>query len=365
MYRIKNLSPIPVGLDPTSNIYLRVLRSNISTINGTTSNTASLDYSGYDKSENKGLIRNLAYGCCGYCGIRANGSNTVEVEHYRPKNELKIRKHEFILHKKSNYTISLTTKMASTFGYYRWGNHYMNLLPACGGCNRGVGNAGVYVDNTLKYNTPYGKRNNFPVRYKKIGGKRKEYRDNTKEIVNISSEIPLLFNPYLDNPRKLFSYKKPSKTSDGLIVKIRPNKKQNKTNKLKATISINLLGLNRQKLCTKRYVILSEYNNIKRNIARDIKNGNYRVNTWSRYAEEYASRNNPQTSDLTGYFFQISYKLGFLIHKTIRQHFPSESHGILTNTCNFSKVVKELRSFSNTHYDYDDDNNNVNDLLGF
>lgn len=365
MRKIRYISPVPANMDPNTTVYQSILTNNKQKFNLSRGNTINFDFSGYDNENNKTRIRALASQCCAYCGVRVNSSNTVEVEHFRPKNELKCRDNEFILHHKSGHRSHKTTRKASDFGYYQLGNHYENMLPACGGCNRGAGNGGIYVGHKHVTNIPYGKKNNFPVRFKKLDGIYKEYRKGTRAIESIQGEVPLLFNPYKDNPNKLFDYKNPNSVGECFIIKIRPGKNLCKNEKLKATISINLLGLNRVYLCGERYRISSSIKDIARNFVADRNSNNYRLNSWAGYAANYSSYYSRETSTMLGFSFKFGYKLGFELHKRIKENFMVESNGILTDTCNFMRVVEQLSLFSERYYDPNIDNDEINDLIGF
>lgn len=359
MRKIKYCRPLDI-MNPNKPVFLTERRDNLVLVNNANGSPVNFSFKGY--KDTKELIKPLASNCCGYCGDRI-GNNTVTVEHFRPKKELKKRTNEFILYN-GNYLSTNTSQTASKHGYFLWGSHYKNLLPACEACNTGRGNQGIYINRTLKYDIPYGKRNNFPILFKK--GK-VDVRIYETYIRSIKSEYPLLFNPYIDNPRDLFDYKEPTRFTDQ-VVTIRPNKKTSRAKKLKAEISINLLGLNRQGLCHKRAQILLSITRITRELVNDLRTNNFNLQAWATYSAELANINCKSNGSLLGFSRIKSKRVTNALHSKIKINFPQQSAAILTNTNSFDEKVSELLSFSKAHLNFAQQSNDINnelDLLFF
>ncbi|OBS96137.1 hypothetical protein A9257_11995 [Vibrio cyclitrophicus] len=298
-------------------------------------------FSGYDNG--KDLIRPLASGSCAYCGVKIN-QHTLVVEHYRPKNRLKVRDNEFLL---TNGKLLPDNKgrIVSNYGYFIWGSDYRNLLPSCRPCNTGEGyngkerNEGVYINNSLNFSIKYGKDDYFPILH------RNKTRDNIY-IRTIKNEYPLLFNPYKDNPNEIFSYKKPSNSiSKNDAIEIRPNKHASKNKRLKAEVSINLLGLNRQSLCWKRWEINNSAQSVMFNLAEDINKNIVTLSRCIDYAKQLCKLNCETNGTMKG-FTKTHTKLPVkFIYNIISEKFPIESSEVFTNTDSFKEKINELKIF--------------------
>ena len=152
-----------------------------------------------DKSV-KEKLREIYKGKCAYCEQK---SETLFVEHYRPKSQ------------------------------YDWlKNEWSNLLPVCTECNKA-------------------KKDNFPVSGKKIKTKpidKKEYCANSEILI---AELPVIIHPELDTPENHFYYDK-----SGIAY--------GNTNRGQKNISI--LNLNREYLIQKRKALIDSVNSKINNV---------------------------------------------------------------------------------------------------
>tara|TARA_R110001583_G_scaffold26533_16_gene95569 strand:+ start:9704 stop:10804 length:1101 start_codon:yes stop_codon:yes gene_type:complete len=294
-------------------------------------------FSGY--TNGKDLIRPLAEGSCAYCGDKITQA-TLVLEHYRPKNRLKARDNEFLITNGEFLTLN-KGQTVSYYGYFIWGSHYKNLLPACRPCNTGEGNKeAVYINNSLNYSAKYGKDDYFPILYKK------ESRDRIY-VRSIKNEYPLLFNPYKDNPNELFSYKIPLLNSfiKKEAIEIRPNKYASKNKRLKAELSINLLGLNRRTLCWKRWNIYNCERHIFFELVNDIDKKSLALSRCITYAKELCKLNCETNGTMHGFTKIHTKKTVKLLYNVISREFPLESRVVFTSTNSFKEKIKELGIF--------------------
>lgn len=341
----------------------------------------SLKFPGY--TNNKEIIRRIANGYCGYCGTLIK-NRTIVVEHYRPKAQLDFRENEISLeqvHEDEQNRKAMLKKPAEkcTYGYYKWGDDINNLIPACDACNSGQGKdaqkqmSAIYVAKkrghdinrgNIEYGIPYGKDNFFPILYTKhdnTTGKLIDHRYRLLYINDITHEIPLLFNPYLDDPDILFDYKNhTSADTTGRIIKIRPSKKGTKLERLKAEVSINLLGLNRSTLCHARYDKFNEISRISLDMKDAITSGDYSLSRWApltlSFSKEFISSN----ADLLGYGERIGKGVAFKIREVIVDHVansPDVDSSMFTDSIIFQILNQELDDFARVH-------ENANDNLG-
>ena len=247
MRKLSILNSMPPNMDRNSTVTQTNNLENLNKINAYVSgNKPELIFRGYNS--NKEEIRLLADGCCAYCGIRVDEHYTTVVEHYKPKAELHFRVNEIRLDGLLLPEASRSGKHDKTidkclFGYFEDGNYVENLLPSCGACNSGLGNNGIYVENkkgkgNIEYNIPYGKKNFFPILYsnRNNSGKLYDHRVNKLYIPDTATDKPLLFNPYFDDPNELYSFEFDkfivAADGEGHIIKIKPNKKVSKFNRL-------------------------------------------------------------------------------------------------------------------------------------
>jgi len=368
MLKINYINPIPKSLDPNHSGYRKVLCANFNLFKSQGSSmarTIDFDFGGYENIANKRIIRNITSGRCAYCGLRVIDSSQLEVEHYRPKKRLDISSHEFGLHKNSNYVMVKKRSHKVDFGYFIFGNHYKNLLPACSVCNKGIDGGTIIIGREFHSNISFGKRNYFPVYYKKVAGRRVDYRVGECAINNIFGETPLLFNPYKDDPCSLFSYKKRVNVQGGFYIKICARKNINKVERLKAVITINLLGLNRIGLCSKRYDIYEGLLQLKKNIMMDKNINNSKVIIWASHAINCVKYFDFTMGSLIGYAYHIAGSLPSQLRNIIRTLFEIESQTILTDDETFYTIIEELRLFGCTFYDEQQFNNIEVDIEDF
>ncbi|HCG8095748.1 hypothetical protein [Vibrio parahaemolyticus] len=339
----------------TSEEYVKERKSNIKlAVNAVGNKRESLNFKFSGYVNNKDIIRYLIGGCCAYCGDKIT-QHTPVVEHYRPKNRLTYRKNEFIINN-GRYDKRNKSTVKSLYGYFLWGSHYKNLLPACRPCNTGEAKKfGVYINGRLEYGIPYGKDDLFPVLKSKS-------KVDPLYVKSIKNEYPLIFNPYKDNPNELFSYKVCEFYDDGFIV-IRPNKNLSRRKRLKAQISINVLGLNRQPLCEARWEIQNSVNSVLKSLIYDIQNSNYDIDNFVGYSNTLSKINNNGKGKLLGYSKLVSKKAVKLLHKTLRENLNKYSKSILTDTSSFNEKVFELEQFYTTRRKVDNKKNKLNKEL--
>lgn len=165
--------------------------------------------------------------CC-YCGQGTGNDIRMDVEHYRPTNEVRYSK-----------------KIKFEYGYYWLSAKWNNLLPSCSNCNSEVYkevydyNEGQWIEAVLT-----GKGINFPLYINP--------RCEPDHRLDCFWEIPLIFNPIYINPKNVFSYEKSYDEEKGFIIFIKPNDGCHSIQRLIADTSISILGLNRAHLCLER-----------------------------------------------------------------------------------------------------------------
>ncbi|AQM67456.1 hypothetical protein Vca1114GL_00935 [Vibrio campbellii] len=328
-------------MDPNDISFKNEVNRNISlvsNINWTITNRRTLNFSFSGYENGKSIIRPLAKGSCAYCGDKIR-QHTLVVEHYRPKNRLKARDNEFVL-TNGEFLETNRSRILSYYGYFIWGSDYRNLLPACRPCNTGEGsNAGVYINNTLKYSVKYGKDDYFPIL------RSKETREGIY-VESIKNEYPLLFNPYKDNPNELFSYKIPlNLISRNNAIEIRPNKRASKRKRLKAEMSINILGLNRQSLCNNRWDIFDGAARVSLNLAEDLKSSTVTLSKCVNYAKTLCKLNSDSHGTMHGFTMIYTKKPVKFLYKVIVQNFPVESGSVFKNANSFSGRIDDLEKF--------------------
>lgn len=353
MRKILPLIPLPSNLN-ISDYYVifgqAENRLNILESNNTTKKT-KLKFKGYSDEENKTRIRNLADGCCAYCGIRVNSTSTETVEHFRPKAELHFKQNYLKVDglnslKRSGKHTLLIEKC--DYGYFLWGDDGHNLLPACECCNTGQGNNGIFISTSttldngnVEYNIPYGKKNLFPILLKRGV----DIRMKKQYVQDVNDEYSLLFNPYVDDPENLFRYKAsaPSSSGNQQLIKIRPNKGLSKEEHLKAQISINIFGLNRSHLCILRADLSSQLNSIAREVYELISSGNNNLNSWVMCTSSLIKYFDKKHANLLGF---CCVNFGWLVDRVyieVLRVFPGQV--ALTNIDLFESKVDELSEF--------------------
>lgn len=366
MINISYLSPIPKLLDPDHSEYRITFLSNFRKFKGvlpTSDDPIEFDFSGYENDTNKDKIRGVTKGNCSYCGVCTTDVTQLEVEHYRPKKRLDIRANEFVLHKKSNHRLTNTPIATVRHGYFMHGNDYRNLTPSCPICNKGIKKkqSVLVVGNELLYGISFGKRNYFPVLHTRVHGKKIDYRIGQSAVFRVTKEIPLLYNPYIDEPNKLFRHKSCVNIDGAFYIKIAAQRNIKKVDKLKATISINLLGLNRKGLCQKRYRIFTNLEQLKKSMLKDRALENVDLNVWANYASNVASFFVPEDAELLNFAWRIGRNLPMVLHSYLKRAFRGQASGILTETTDSEEMVRELKRFGGIHYNSDQDYETVDE----
>ena len=344
----------------------------------------ALKFPGYNSPSLKQAIRVVASGCCGYCGKRVTGSHTPVVEHYRPKAALYFQSNPF-----SPFLVSKKVKKADSsieclFGYYQFGDDANNMIPSCATCNTGQGNSGIYVtkmvdgeksSGCLDSEVSFGKNNFFPLHFKKGKGKRlSDPRYSLQSVDDIGAERPLLFNPYVDDPEKLFQYKDTgiSNRTNQAFIQIRPNRNGSNYQRLKAQASISLLGLNRKELCHDRADKYIRLESLKNEMSVTILSKDWCPSKWGGFSRRYANEFRTEHSSLIGFGKVIDGHLGNLGHQIrsiIVMCVQCNEVNIFTNDDDFFDVINELTTFSakiSENYGYtvpEDSSRQLTDLI--
>lgn len=367
MRKLSILDPIPIKMqknrltDHFNDLNLTKITEAI-----TAGTKAELDFKGYENLSNKEMIRAIADGCCGYCGIRIDEHNTTVVEHFKPKAELHFRQNEIRL---DGIEVEVSERSGTfkkdaakcSYGYFMDGNYAENLLPSCNACNTGAGNNGTFVHNkkakgNIEYKIPYGKNNFFPILYSERNndGKLHDHRKNELYISNLATDKALLFNPYFDDPYELFSVEFDNTfvadNGAGPIIKIQPNKQASKFNRLKAQASINLLGLNRVNLCIARYKKYEALDKIRSELIEAYQKNNIDLNIWSKLALDFSKEFNIGNAQMFGYGQYLGKETGFALRTIIINKFPTESSIILNHRMSFDELITQLQIFSKYYY---------------
>lgn len=368
MRKLSILNPIPSNMQknsPETNTYNTDNLTKITTA-VTAGTKVQLDFQGYENLSNKEMIRAIADGCCGYCGVRIDEHNTTVVEHFKPKAELHFRQNEIRLDglELEGSERSGTFKKDAAkclYGYFMDGNYAENLLPACNACNTGAGNNGTFVHNkkskgNIENKIPYGKKNFFPILYsiRNRHGKLYDHRKNELYICNSATDRALLFNPYFDDPYELFSVEFDNTfvaaNGMGYIIKIKPNKLGSKFNRLKAQASINLLGLNRENLCIARYAKYAAITKINSELIEAYQVKNFDLHIWSKLALDFSKEFNSDNAQMLGYGKYLGKETGFTLRDIIINKFPTEASIILNHGISFEELITQLQIFSKYYY---------------
>lgn len=219
--------PFPSSLDKnieTSAINREIVRNQEIIDNHGQIEGAPLDFRAYSQPPVRRSIEKLTNNRCAYCGTK-DARNTVQIEHFRPKQEL------------------ITDRETSIKpGYYWLAAEWGNLLPACQYCNISK-NSEVIENNTL-VDKKFGKGNYFSVLL--------EDRASPLLINREAAELALLFDPCIDDPNELFIYVQDNIGGEGYLI-VQPNIDMIDPYKIaKAKYSISILGLNHPVLAKKR-----------------------------------------------------------------------------------------------------------------
>lgn len=380
MRKLSILNPIPPNMDRNSTDTQVNNSENLQKISVAlnSQNKVKLKFKGYENQANKEKIRAISSGCCAYCGLRINKHDTSVVEHFKPKAELHFRVNEIrldglLLPESSRSGTYDKISNKCLYGYFEDGNYIENLLPSCTACNVGSGNNGTYVRNkkkkgNIEYSIPYGKKNFFPILYsnRNNSGKLYDHRVNELYIRDTATDKPLLFNPYFDEPDELFSFEFDNTfvadNGMGHIIKIKPNKNASKFNRLKAKVSINLLGLNREELCIARYNKYKALNDIKSEMEIAADKNDFNLSLWAKFTLNFTIQFHKDNAQMIGYGKKIGKKIGLDLKKVLIKKFPNESRGILNYVITFDDLINKLSIFANKYYDPRKINRQVNNI---
>jgi len=145
------------------------------------------------------------YGKCAYCESPIAADQPGDIEHFRPKNEVRTSNGQVEM-------INTENGPKPHPGYYWLAYNWRNLLPSCRACNS--------VTKKKTGGQPYGKGNQFPVKGFRAIRPGEEQR-----------EEPLLINPVFQNPE---NYLEMDETG---VLKAKDNSPEGQA-------CINILGLN-------------------------------------------------------------------------------------------------------------------------
>lgn len=168
----------------------------------------------YRNDDVKRALLDLFQGKCAYCEKRFAATQPMDVEHFRPKGEIR----------KWPVTSDGKVEVIASPGYYWLAASWDNLLPSCIDCNRGR----EQVDARHGRSETLGKQNFFPVEDE---SKRQFFHSEPTD------EIPLLLDPCSDHPEDHLQF-----TRDGIVVR----------KSEKGECSIQVYGLNRRFLVEER-----------------------------------------------------------------------------------------------------------------
>ena len=175
-------------------------------------------FSAYKNQAIKEALEKVFHGKCAYCETRYGAGSNVDVEHFRPKSEVK------------NSDID-----NPSLGYYWLALAWENLLPSCQSCNRRWKRKLFGKEKTELT----GKGTLFPLENPKKRAR------NTRQLL---AEKPLLLHPYFDNPDAHLNFE-----VDGLVYPVHNGKKIS----TKGETSIRIYGLCRETLVLERKIEIS------------------------------------------------------------------------------------------------------------
>jgi uncharacterized protein (TIGR02646 family) len=171
----------------------------------------------YRSPEVKRALADLFHGKCAYCESRYEGTQPVDVEHWRPKAKIVEGEEEI------------------EPGYYWLAADWDNLLPSCIDCNR---ERTQVLTPTGEIRT-VGKANRFPLEPGSV-------RARTQN--DVALERPLLLNPCYDHPEEHLEFIREAV--------VRPRRQSSGALSLKGEVSIEVYALNRTGLVQSRFEIL-------------------------------------------------------------------------------------------------------------
>lgn len=164
----------------------------------------------------KRAVSELSFDKCSYCESAVLAIDDGDVEHFRPKGEIKVDNKTYLKP-----------------GYYWLGSKWENLFLSCKHCNQA--RKQETPDGKLK---TLGKKNQFPLSID-----RKRIRTHTKEI-SVEEPYRLLIDPSKEDPSDFLEF-----DDKGLIF---PRKKVNMINDPKGEATIEVFALLRKKLVEAR-----------------------------------------------------------------------------------------------------------------
>lgn len=360
MHKLEIINPIPDNLNINSKDNSIFQKNNLNKIisHRALTNKAKLTFPGYSNQANKIAIYNLSFGCCGYCGLRINSTQTETVEHYRPKAELHFKKNylgyeDLSVNEENRKNKYKLEHVICDYGYFKWGDDINNLLPACECCNTGQGRNSSFIakkndKSNIENYIPYGKKNLFPIWLKK----KPDYRIGKEYISDIHNEFSLLFNPLIDDPNDYFEYKDAILASgtSASIVKIRPKKKLSKKLKTKAIVSIIYFGLNRYHLCITRGEYYDNLKTIEDSLYDLIDDNENEIYKWCPQAREVGKIFSRENSQLLGYTTKTFGHIVDILHSELLLRFPIQSRGILNSNSLFHIKADELFDFHRQNF---------------
>jgi hypothetical protein len=237
--------PLPVSLDLTreNSAASKERRKHLALLNsGTPLSDIEFKFTAYNTSIVKSAICLLTNERCGYCGVKLEPVD-LSIEHYRPK------------------AMVLTEQGRIKPGYYWLGSSWGNLYPTCSLCN---GTNKVEVLDGGKVERVVGKGNYFPIL--------NDRRNNVLDVGCENNEIPLLFQPSVDDPDDLFDYEFKIIDNRGCCL-IKPAQHLvDPYEVLKARESIKVFGLNSINRCEARYKKIEFCNNAMKSLQKKIQN---------------------------------------------------------------------------------------------
>ena len=172
-------------------------------------NKKSFKFAVYGKARE--ALTELFKGKCSYCESDFASVMSGDVEHFRPKGGVLVDK-----------------KLRP--GYYWLAASWDNLLISCKDCNSQRNQRIMGVEGRVLA----GKLNQFPLNDEHARARRPR---------DVANEVPLLLNPYIDNPERYLTYEFRA-DGDGKVILVKPSKKRGLAMR-KAETSIDVYALRR------------------------------------------------------------------------------------------------------------------------
>jgi uncharacterized protein (TIGR02646 family) len=174
----------------------------------------------YKSNDVKFALHDLFHGKCAYCEIRYEGSQPVDVEHYRPKGGVE--------------------ECPDHSGYWWLAATWSNLLPSCIDCNRRRGQISADVEMTVDELAAARRK----IDDAELGGKHNAFPMSDDNWVTdsddpVAVEKPLLIDPTRTDPKAYFEWPKAD------ISVVLPKEDCPDAESPCASTSINIYALNR------------------------------------------------------------------------------------------------------------------------